>query len=122
MSDDDVLEDGALPRLMEVINSHESDASIVFSSVVVYNVDLTRPDEPGPEVRAGYFPDGRDFIRSVCSYPPALLSGYVVKRDDWLRKGFPSLHSKSIIVHMLVAMEMCLAGCGVVVSGLKLVK
>ncbi|MBQ3097851.1 MAG: glycosyltransferase family 2 protein [Kiritimatiellae bacterium] len=122
MSDDDALEDGVLPRLMEVLRSHESDASLVFSSAIAYNADLARPEGSNQEVLAAFFPDGRNYIRSICAYPPALLSGYVVKRDDWLENGFHSLHRKSIIVHMLVAMEMCLSGCGVVVSGLKLVK
>lgn len=123
MSDDDALEAGALGPLIDVVRRHSDEASLVFSSAVTYDEDLAvRRDDANEKHGELFYPNGIDYLKAAHSFPPALVSGYVVRKRDWEKYGHASLHSKSIIVHLLAAMDMCLAGCGVVVSGINLVK
>ena len=124
MSDDDALEDNTLRPLLNSIEKHASSASLFFSNVVPYGADMTNPRSASVngEVRERRFDSGIDFIRATKSFPPALLSGYVVNRQDWLDFGLVDKHVESIIVHMLVALDVCLCGNGVVMTGLNLVK
>ena len=123
MSDDDALEDGALAKITSIIDVHGNDADLIFASALPYDMDLAVP----MRVRrcdgvVRLFPDGRDYLRYTRAFPPALLSGYVVKKAAWENYGHADMHVNSIIVHMLVAMEICLSGSGVVISCAELIK
>ena len=124
MSDDDALCDNALNQLIKVVKRHETDASIFFSNTIAYLTDMSRPDSECQDIvsEEQLFRNGIDYIKQVRSFPPALLSGYVIKRQDWVGIGNAKIHVKSIIVHMLSALEICLSERGVVMTGINLVK
>ena len=113
MGDDDGLEYGALAHVQEILKRHP-DIDVLFLREKAYLQDLSAPVSQGEvagveqeDVRV--FLDGNDYIRARKGFPPALVSGYVVRRISWI-SAFEKMFNESICVHMLVAAQILLRG------------
>lgn len=111
MSDDDLLEDGAIESLLKQLCEHP-DVSMAFLASENWNNDLTaRMDSfvSRPDV---YFPDGRRYLMERRNFPPVLISGLVVASERW-RAAKANRFVEVNSVHIIAGLKMQLLGGGV---------
>jgi len=120
MGDDDGLEEGALRHILELTGQHPSCDVFLFGSNT-YDWNMTQLLAHAARDGVKYYPDGADYVRAVGCFPPALVSGYVVKRESWLAVS-PEEYAYSISIHMLVVTAMLLSHRSVVSSGRAVIR
>ena len=109
MGDDDSLEPHTIGFLLESIDRHQ-DADLLFLKATEYDSNLSciEPStEEGGSTGEQIYGDGVEYIHSKRGYPPALVSGYVVRKSVWL-SSTPEDFAYSICVHMLAAGRLLL--------------
>lgn len=110
LSDDDVLDDNALAVLWDILDQH-GDVGLVFLSETPYDSALREPLFPkaGHVSRKGgvLYRPGLEYVRKNRIFPPFLLSGYVVRRNAWIRADATEFHD-TLCVHTLTALKMAL--------------
>lgn len=108
MGDDDSLEPGTLKFLLDQMSFHP-ETDVFFLRSVEYDSDLLRrmsePTVDPCDVRV--FGDGVKYIETVRGFPPALVSGYVVRKSAWLASGAADF-AYSMCVHMLAVTRLLL--------------
>ena len=109
MGDDDSFEPGALSYLFEQISEHP-EADVFFLKSIEYDCELLhRVSESmveSGEVRV--YGDGVTYIEAARGFPPALVSGYVVRKSAWLASGAADF-AYSMCVHMLAVSRLLLS-------------
>lgn len=109
MGDDDSLELHTLGFLNDTIPIY-TDADLFFLKPIEYSSDLYRRTtslsvENSCETLV--YDDGIKYIHLKKGYPPALISGYIVRKSAWLSCNARDF-SYSMCVHMLVATRLLL--------------
>ena len=108
LGDDDALDAHALETLWDILDQHD-DLGVVILSETPYDPELRAPLVPAAEraLRKGgaLYRPGLEFVRQNRVFPPALISGYVVRREAWLQST-PSDFYDTICVHLLVALRI----------------
>ena len=106
MGDDDSFESGTLRYLFEQISEHP-EADVFFLKSIEYDCELSRrvseSTVESSDVRV--FSDGVKYIEATRGFPPALVSGYVVRKSAWLASGAPDF-AYSMCVHMLAVARL----------------
>ena len=108
LSDDDGLESNALATLWDILGQH-GDLGVVFLSETPYDPELKAPlngqlietNRKGGQL---YRP-GIEYIEQTHIFPPALVSGYVVRREAWI-KANPAKYYNTLIVHSLTVLRI----------------
>ena len=108
LGDDDGLEPHALATLGDILSRHD-DVGVVFLAEMPYDSDLRAPldmaaDRLGRTGGTLYRP-GLEYVRCVRAFPPFLMSGYVVRREAWL-KARPADFLETICVHALATLRI----------------
>lgn len=122
MGDDDSFETGTLAYLERILSDHpEIDALLLRSSRYDSNLlSVIEPLKDGSD-RIDFFPDGSDYIRKFRSFPPALVSGYCIRRLSWVSARAEEF-AYSISIHMLTLTRMMVNRATVAVSNRPSVK
>ena len=122
MGDDDSFEEGTLSYLERVFGEHpELDALLLGNRR--YDADLSTALEPLREDSSSLelFVDGSDYIRKFHAFPPALVSGYYIRRTSWIASRAEEF-DYSISIHMLTLTRMMADRATVAVSNRSSVK
>jgi len=108
LSDDDGLEDNALRTLWNILEQQQ-DLGVVFLSETSYDPELTAPlggSQRAPRRNGGLlYKPGLEYLRQCRIFPPALVSGYVVRREAWIEAD-PSEYFDTLIVHSLTVLRI----------------
>jgi len=113
MGDDDGLEPNTIGLLIDKLQGFGG-LDIVFLKSLEYDESLSYPTSSESEENISgeqFYADGIEYIYSRKGYPPALVSGYVVRRSAWVSSA-PEDFAYSICVHMLTAARMLLGHSG----------
>lgn len=108
LSDDDGLESNSLTTLLDILAQHV-DLGVVFLAETPYDPELKAPlngqiietNRKGGQL---YRP-GIEYIEQTHIFPPALVSGYVVRREAWLQAN-PDEYFNTLIVHSLTVLRI----------------
>lgn len=108
MGDDDSFEPGALKYLLGQISAHP-EADVFFLKPIEYDCELlSRAAESAVESdEVCVYGDGVKYIEAARGFPPALVSGYVVRKSAWLASGAADF-AYSMCVHMLAVARLLL--------------
>lgn len=115
MGDDDGLEPGTLAHIRRVLDMHKN-IDVLLLENVPYSDDLTERigDNSGAISSMDdvtIFSDGVDYISFHRGYPPALVSGYLVRKSAWETANANDF-TASISIHMLTVTRIMLKhGC-----------
>ena len=115
MGDDDSLEPGTLAYLQRVLDKH-ANIDVLLLENIPYSNDLTERigDNSGAISNRDditVFGDGVDYISYHRGYPPALVSGYLVRKSAWETANAKDFIT-SISIHMLTVTRILLRhGC-----------
>jgi glycosyltransferase involved in cell wall biosynthesis len=108
LGDDDGLENNALAVLWDILDQH-ADLGVVFLAEVQYDSELYAPldtavDRIGRQGGVLYRP-GLEYVRQTRIFPPFLVSGYVVRREAWI-KAVSADFCETICVHALTTLRI----------------
>lgn len=108
LGDDDGLENNALEILLGILDQHE-DLGVVFLAEVPYDAELRVPlsasaNRLGRRGGVLYRP-GLEYVRRNRVFPPFLMSGYVVRREAWI-KAMSADFCGTICVHTLTTLRI----------------
>jgi glycosyltransferase involved in cell wall biosynthesis len=104
LSDDDALERDTLETVFRILDQYEN-LSAIFLSPTPYDCDLQAPLRPDSTSPGGVmYASGLDVLQETL-YPPALVSGYVIRRESWLMAR-PESYFDTLIVHVLTVLRM----------------
>lgn len=121
VGDDDGLEPDTIETLLRLVQAH-SDAAVILLDTVPYDPQMNHPLENWLECDGlEIYENGMDYIRAKRGFTPALVSGYVVRREDWMSVPTKDYH-ETISIHMLVATLLLLFRRKIVVSRRKSIK
>lgn len=108
LGDDDGLESNALATVWELLSAYD-DLGVVFLAERPYDADLRAPLDAAisrSENTGGVlYRPGVEYVRQTRIFPPFLVSGYVVRREAWLKAG-TSDFCDTICVHALTALRI----------------
>lgn len=110
LGDDDGLENSALAVLWNILDQHP-DLGVVFLAEMQYDAELHAPletavDRIGRQGGILYRP-GLEYVRQTRNFPPFLVSGYVIRREAWIR-AVSADFCKTICVHTLTTLRILL--------------
>lgn len=107
LGDDDGLEENAFETVWSLLRQYE-DLGVIFLSATPYDADLRAPlaASTGFDVRTGglLYRPGLEYVRQNRIFPPFLVSGYVIRREAWL-KVQPEDFCDTICVHALTVLR-----------------
>ena len=108
LGDDDGLEDNALATLWAILDQH-ADLGVIFLAEMPYDADLRAPLDASAVRKEGVggvlYRPGLEYVKQTRIFPPFLVSGYVVRRESWI-KAEPSDFCETICVHALTALRI----------------
>jgi len=108
LGDDDGLDDHALATLWGILDQH-GDVGVVFLSATPYDSELCAPvgelSDPGSRHGGVLYRPGLEYVRQTRIFPPFLVSGYVIRREAWVRSN-PAEFFDTICVHTLATLRI----------------
>lgn len=108
LGDDDGLEDTALETLWGILEQH-ADLGVVFLAETPYDADLRAPlcKASARSDRKGgiLYRPGLEYVRQTRIFPPFLVSGYVIRREAWIKTVSVDF-CETICVHSLTALRI----------------
>jgi glycosyltransferase involved in cell wall biosynthesis len=106
LSDDDALERGALRVVLDALGSGQTFA-VLFTGARLchFEEEDTQPDNPKDANDCVLFAPGLNYLKKRRTFPPYLLSGYVIRKDDWARVAVDDLFGTGWI-HVLASLRL----------------
>lgn len=104
MSDDDALEPYALSEVLDTLNTRQN-IGLITLAYQSWNKDLTSPARPFFAARNKFYETGTEFVNNEQSFPPALISGYVVNKALWAST-FQSRYLATNSIHLIMGLKM----------------
>lgn len=106
LSDDDVLESGAVKYVLDVLSQYKVTA--LFLGVEPWNLELSAPlrNRSGIQVPSGkVYESGPEYVAGERAFPPGCISGYVVNREAWIKASALDFR-ETLIVHVFAVLRM----------------
>lgn len=83
MANDDSVDDGVLPLVINILERH-SDIALGFLASQDYDNALEKPAAPFVPGEDKYYEHGMDLINEIRCCVPCLISGWILRKEYWL--------------------------------------